>query len=385
MISPPGSFIEGIDDALTTGIDPLLQASVTNVQAPALAGVTLYFVVRGMEMGATGRPWNAATDGARIGILLALTLRIDLLNLYVRDFFFTGVPNWLMGAYAGKTGTVAVESAASAGAAFNAVWAQIVNIGAQAKAQTVLPGILDMSVLFIEAVQWISGFFLMLQGVAYSVAKILLMLVVVLSPYVFALSIHPTFQGLLQRWAGLCLSFIGTLGVLVIMMQLSLTADQLYLDRIVEAQRAYSDNRPFATNELEAYLPGVGRGSVAAANAAMATVLQNVAGMGLFVVAWSIASLAAATVSSFLFGGLAPRLHPAPQRAAYETYMLMTLLQNLRLPPVPPAPSLGSGSGPNLHLSLNPKALSPGGAAPAVSSSLAALPPPPQSLQSRSP
>lgn len=375
MISPPGSFIEEVDAALAAGLDPLLQASVANVQGPALAGVTLYFIVRGMEMGATGRPWNAATDGLRIGILLALTVRIDLLNYYVRDFFFTGMPNWLMSAYAGKTGTVAITSGASAGAAFNAVWAQIVQIGAQAKAQAVLPGILDVNVLFIDIIQWVSGFFLLLQGIAYGVAKILLLLVVILSPYVFALSIHPSFHGLLQRWVGLCLSYGGTLGVLIIMMQISLSGDQAYLDRILEAQRAYEA----AADAMPWYnVPG----RVGAANAAMATTIQNVAGMGLWVVAWSIASLAAATVAFFLFGGMTPRLHPAPTRAAYETLMLMHILQNMRLPPVPTAPG-GPGGGPNLSLGLNPKALPSGGAAPAVSSASAALPSPPQPLQSR--
>lgn len=123
-------FLEPLDSFMTEGISSLASA----IEGPLTVGATLYIVIFGIliVLGYVRAPISDfIVNVFKITILVALCTNVDTYTTYVKDFFFTDLPDGLSGVFSSGAGSGTAPSDVSSGAAFDDVMNQIILLGTQ--------------------------------------------------------------------------------------------------------------------------------------------------------------------------------------------------------------------------------------------------------------
>lgn len=126
MFAPIGSFLTRMDGALTAGTDGIVTAMVSYMATPIALSAVLYYILQGIKLanGDSSPLRDFVPQLIRVGTVIWLSSNLDAFNYWVRDVFFTGLPNALAGVVASSTGPAA-NSVTNTAAIFDAVWSQV--------------------------------------------------------------------------------------------------------------------------------------------------------------------------------------------------------------------------------------------------------------------
>lgn len=379
MISPIGALMADSHAMLVGSIDRLIEASVEMARGPAIGMFVIGGIVYATRLSYDNRQRaELAPYMIRATLLLLGACTLDLANQYVRAGLFEALPTWISAGMAAVGATaVSIAGAQSAAAAFNVVHAQMWVVIAHAQAQA---GPLDLSLhTACEIAGFVGGLCLGIMGFTYTLAEWTIALLVVAFPQVCLASMLPVFRDLLARWAGKLLSVGFLLFFGIATLQMVLTMQQGYLDRIIAANEA--------ADAATAGMPWWdlrGRSEVTAA--AQASSVQALTSMVIMFVFGLVVMYALPALAYSLGTGIAmPQgLAVAGALVGLQRAMgaLTQLIRSESRIPTPGLPSLPGRS--NLNVSLAPKGI--GYAPPLVGAPSAgrALPPPPVAPINRS-
>ena len=374
MINPIGSFLTTFDQTLGSSMNVLIERTTSMVEAPVLAAAALFYVVQGIKI-ANGDADPVRTfvpQTLRILTVIWLSTNLGAFHTWVVDLFFTGLPTFLNGGVSGIGGpdgsSVDLGGVTATAAVFDQLWSQMWIVVGTAKAQA---GMLDFGTgTAAELAGFTGGAGLMVMALIYICARFILALVMIAAPVLIALAMHDVTKPFFERGVGLMVSLIFLQFVGIIVLQLVLTGDQIFMNQIIAASQA--------REAAEAAAPWYQFGVSASSGAAMATITQNLVAMVVWLLAGAFAMYVLPAVAYSIGTGIAISTAPAlagtalSMQAVVKT--LTTIADRLQQMPLPSMPNGGGGS--NLSLSMPPKALTgPGHALPP--------PPPPPMIGAR--
>src|SRR3954452_8374461 len=131
MIHPIGSFLTRMDAALSGSMDGIIAAMTSAMAAPVAAAAVVYYAVQGLRLanGDSTPLQNFVPQLIRVGTVIWLSSNLSAFNQWVRDIFFTGLPNALattIGNATTATTTPALSGGVNAaGAVFDSLWTAI--------------------------------------------------------------------------------------------------------------------------------------------------------------------------------------------------------------------------------------------------------------------
>ena len=370
MINPIGSFLTTFDQMLSSSMNVLLERTTSMMEAPILVAAAVFYAVQGMRLanGDAGPVHSFVPQTLRILVVIWLSSNLAAFNLWVVDIFFTGLPTWLNAGVSGIGGsgevpTVDLAGVTATAAVFDQIWSQMWIVVGLAKAQA---GPFDFGVATAaELTAFTGGVGLLTMALIYICARTVLALVIVASPFLIGCAMFDVTKPIFERAVGkvIALTFLQFAGIIVL--QLVLTGDQVFMNQIIAAARA--------REAAEAAAPWYQFGASASAGAAMATITQNLVAMVIWLCAGAFAMYVLPAVAYSIGTGIAISTTPsmlgtalALRTAAQTINTILNQLQQLQLPALP-----SGGAAPNLSLSIAPKALS------GPSNALPPPPPPP--------
>src|SRR4029077_2665553 len=126
MIHPVGTFLTRMDAALVGSMDGIIAGMTSAMATPIAAAAIVYYAVQGLRLAnGDGTPLqNFVPQLIRVGIVIWLSSNLGAFNQWVRDIFFTGLPNALGAVIANSTGATGNSLGATA-AIFDNIWSQI--------------------------------------------------------------------------------------------------------------------------------------------------------------------------------------------------------------------------------------------------------------------
>ena len=340
MISPIGTFLTRMDAALVGGMDGIIGAMTSAMATPIALAAVAYYGVQGLKL-ANGDPsplQGFVPQLIRVGVVIWLSSNLEAFNFWVRDIFFTGLPNYLGGVVTGSTGG-SINSLSATSAAFDNIWSQLwVIIGTvwMQVGLSVTSVVLALAGLMTAVV---GGLGLVVMALVYLCARFVLAVVVCLLPVLIGCAMFDATRPIFERAVGKIVALILLQVAGFIVLQLVLNGDTWFMAQATTAILASMSNSGVFAEALQVLA---------------ALIVWFIAGA---YVMWHLPAIAYSIGSGVSVGGsgLAFALlmrNPGGSDTAKQD-----------------APSAGGGT-PSLSLSLAPRELAGGGAA-------AAQPPPP--------
>lgn len=294
MFNPIGSFLVRMDQALAGSMDGIISSMTSAMAVPVAAAAIVYYAVQGLKF-ANGDPEplnNFVPQLIRVGVVIWLSSNLGAFNQWVRDIFFTGLPNAIALAIGSSTGTTANSVSATA-ALFDAIWGQtwlvvgsvwglvtFTTMGVMLGIAAILAGIFG-------------GLGLLVLAMVYICARLLLAVVICLAPVLIGCAMFDATRPIFDRAVGTVVSLILMQLIGLIVLQIILLGDQWFMAQIVTA----------FFNAM-------------AAPSAMADEIQILIGLIVWFVAGAYAMYNIPTVAYSIGAGIAPRGPPLMLMAA---------------------------------------------------------------------
>jgi type IV secretory pathway VirB6-like protein len=114
-------FAHEIDASLINGMNDVIASGIAAVHPMVTAALSLYVVTYFVMVIKGQADVGSAIDAAIRAVLITSLLKVDTYNSYVRDFFFTDMPNTIAAAIHGPR--VAIDSAHQ----FDVMWSGVLN------------------------------------------------------------------------------------------------------------------------------------------------------------------------------------------------------------------------------------------------------------------
>ena len=330
-----------MDGALVGGMDGIIAAMTTAMATPIALAAVAYYGVQGLKL-ANGDPsplQGFVPQLIRVGVVIWLSTNLDAFNLWVRDVFFTGLPNFLGGVVTGSTGG-SINSLSATSAAFDNIWAQLWVIIGNVWMQV---GLSVTSVVLaigglVTAV--VGGLGLVVMALVYLCARFVLAVVVCLSPVLIGCAMFETTRPVFERAVGKVIALVLLQVAGFIVLQLVLSGDTWFMAQATTAILASVGNSGVFAEALQVLA---------------ALIVWFIAGA---YVMWHLPAIAYSIGSGVSIGG--------------SGLGLAVLLRNRAAGGSSSSPSDASATTPpNLSLSLAPRELSGSGPGAGL------LPPPP--------
>ena len=233
---------------LTGSIDGLIGAMTASMAVPVSIAAALFYVFQGVRL-ANGDPepmHNFVPQLVRVGVVIWLSSNLAGFNAWVRDWYFTGVPNWLAATIGAGTGIPASGLNATA-ATFDGIWHQIFEVAGTFWAMSGLSvhGIVAGIAGFATGV--LCGLALGLMALVYVAARMLLAGVICISPILIGCAMFEYTRQFFDRAVGVVVSLIllQTLGL--VFMQILLLGDTWFMAQATTSILDLSNPDIFAT------------------------------------------------------------------------------------------------------------------------------------------
>ena len=229
LASPIGTWLVKMDGSILTGMDAALQGLAPQMAGPVGSLCLLYLGARGVRVaqGDAMAMNNLWFNFVKIIIVIGLATNLGNFDTYVRDLFYTNLPNTLNAAVGGQLVTNGVNGTA---ATFDNIWAQmwvqISNVYQQA-------GILDFgSRLSAELCGLTIGAALMAMALVYLLARLLLAIVIVFGPICIACTLFDQTKPIFERWMGKVIALICLQVAGIVLLTILLAADKDFMSQI---------------------------------------------------------------------------------------------------------------------------------------------------------
>ena len=236
MIHPVGTFLTRMDAALSGSMDGIIAAMTSAMATPVAAAAVVYYAVQGLRLanGDSTPLQNFVPQLIRVGTVIWLSSNLSAFNQWVRDIFFTGLPNALGTVIANSTGATGNNVNATA-AIFDNIWSQIwIVVGtvwAQAGFSTV-----GATAAFAGVLAAIFGTLgLVVLAMVYICARMVLAVIVCLAPAIIGCAMFDATRPIFERALGkvIALVLLQTAGLIVL--QIVLMGDQWFIAQLTTA------------------------------------------------------------------------------------------------------------------------------------------------------
>lgn len=200
-----GSFVQPLEDFITQGVSNLASA----LEGPLMVGAVLYIVIFGIMilLGYVRAPVSDfVVNVIKISILAALVTQADNYNYFVRDLFFTQLPEGLSAALGTVPGSTTSPTAVSNGTAFDTVINQIMSISNEIREQGNWRNVYPIFVAIVFSAVALLVTMVLLAIVLF--AKTALALILVLGPIFIALLLFRVTQPFFSSWLAAAVNFI---------------------------------------------------------------------------------------------------------------------------------------------------------------------------------
>lgn len=198
-------FIDPIDKFITSGVSNL----AGELKGPLIAGAALYLVVFGILilLGYVRAPLqDFVVNALKIAFIVALVTQVSNYNYYVKDLFFTQLPEGINSALGKVPGTSVSAGDISNGAAFDRVVDQVLLIADSIRKEGSWRNIYPIAVAAIYSFVALIVAMVLLAIVLY--AKVALALVLVVGPIFIALLLFRVTQPFFSSWMAAAANFV---------------------------------------------------------------------------------------------------------------------------------------------------------------------------------
>src|SRR3954447_2215887 len=252
-LSPIGTFITRMDTALAGSIDGLIGAMTSAMAAPIALAAVVYYALQGLRLanGDSEPLQGFVPQLIRVGTVIWLSTNLSAFNQWVRDVFFTGLPDALATVVLSSTGNAASSVSATA-ALFDNIWNQIWVIVGTAWSMTGLSatGIIMGISGFLTGV--VCGLGLVLIALVYVTARMVLAVIVCLAPVLIGCAMFEITRPIFDRAVGKVISLIllQTLGLIIL--QILLLGDQWFVAQATTVMLSSISNSAATVEALQA-------------------------------------------------------------------------------------------------------------------------------------
>lgn len=198
-------FVDPLDSFVTEGVSNLAGA----LEGPLYAGATLYIVIFGIlvVLGYVRAPiQDFVINVIKIVIIVTLVTQVGEYNFYVKDLFFTQLPDGISQALGQVQGSSTSPQAVQSGAAFDTLVTQVLSLAEEIRKEgswrNWYPII--MAVVFGVVASIVS--IILLALVLF--AKVALALVLVIGPIFIALALFRVTQPFFSSWLAAAVNFV---------------------------------------------------------------------------------------------------------------------------------------------------------------------------------
>jgi type IV secretion system protein VirB6 len=236
MFLPIGSFLVRMDAALSGSMDGIIAAMTSAMAAPIAAAAIVFYAVQGLRLanGDSEPLQNFVPQLIRVGTVIWLSSNLSAFNQWVRDIFFTGLPNALGAVIANSTGATGNSLSATA-AIFDNLWSQtwliVGNVWGHVGfstmgAVTAFAGVLT---------GFFGGLSLLYLALVYVCARMVLAVIVCLAPAIIGCAMFDATRPIFERALGKIVALIVLQTAGLIVLQIVLMGDQWFIAQAVTA------------------------------------------------------------------------------------------------------------------------------------------------------
>ena len=233
---------------LSGGVDGIIASMTSAMATPIALAAVIYYAVQGLKLanGDATPLQNFVPQLIRVGTVMWLSSNLPAFNLWVRDIFFTGLPNALGAAITNSTGSTA-NSIAGTAAIFDNIWSQIwVVVGTVwMQVGVSVTGVVAAVAGVMTAIA--GGLGLLVMALVYLGARMVLAVIVCLAPVIIGCAMFDVTRPIFERAVGKVVALIVLQAAGFIVLQIMLMGDQWFMAQATTAiLSAVSNSAAFA-------------------------------------------------------------------------------------------------------------------------------------------
>ena len=233
LVQPIGSFLLFFDNRIMSGMDAALSGLTQYVGRPIATCAALWFLWQGIRVanGDNAPLQNLVPSVIKIAAIVALSTNLANFDYWVRNLFYSGIPNALGMAVSGATDPTGVQGV---GASFDQIWNLMwVDVGQVfAKAGTFDVGSKIAAILCGLGV----AIDLVVMAAVFIMARFLLAIVIVFGPVMIGTLLFETTKPIFERWVGKMVALIALQVAVVITLTMLLSQNIFFMQRITQSQ-----------------------------------------------------------------------------------------------------------------------------------------------------
>jgi len=236
MFLPIGSFLTRMDAALSGSMDGIIAAMTSAMATPIAAAAIVYYAVQGLRLasGDSTPLQNFVPQLIRVGTVIWLSSNLSAFNQWVRDIFFTGLPNALGAVIANSTGASGNSVNATA-AIFDNLWSQTWVIVGTAWAHVGFSSMGAVAAIAGVLTGFFGGVSLLYLALVYVCARMVLAVLVCLAPAIIGCAMFDATRPIFERAMGKIVALILLQTAGLVILQIVLMGDQWFMAQAVTA------------------------------------------------------------------------------------------------------------------------------------------------------
>jgi type IV secretion system protein VirB6 len=235
MIHPIGSFLTKMDAALIGSMDGIIASMTSAMATPVALTAVIYYAVQGLRLanGDNAPLQSFVPQLIRVGTVIWLSSNLGAFNQWVRDIFFTGLPNALGTVIANSTGATTGNSVNAMAAAFDNIWSQIWIVvgGVWGQVGFSAMGVVAAIAGILAAIFGALG--LVYLALVYECARMVLAVIVCLAPAIIGCAMFDATRPIFERALGKVVALILLQTAGLIILQIVLMGDQWFIAQAV--------------------------------------------------------------------------------------------------------------------------------------------------------
>ena len=198
-------FVDPLDEFISSGVSNLAGA----LKGPLIAGSALYLVIFGILilLGYVRAPLqDFVVNSLKIAFIVALVTQVTNYDYYVKDLFFTHLPEGINSALGSVPGASVKTGDISTGAAFDSVIDQVLSIAENIRKQGSWRNIYPIIVASVYSFVAVIVALILLAIVLF--AKVALALILVVGPIFIAMLLFRVTQPFFSSWLAAAANFV---------------------------------------------------------------------------------------------------------------------------------------------------------------------------------
>ena len=287
--APFGSFLTTFDTAITTAQTTAVSGLATAMQAPLASMAVIYFAFMGWRVarGDLALVHDFTVHMAKIGFIFYMATNLTAYNKWVVGTYEQGIPNAIATAIASTTGQA--SSVSGVAGSLDQVWGMMWQMASSAWASA---GMLDVSTRVVAAVSvLVGGVGILACAGVYLISRFLFAVIIIFGPVTIACAMFSSTRPIFERWIGKGVALIVLQVAAVVTMQIVLTGDQTFMAPLVSSAAS------------------------ATAGVGIATQLQNLIAMALWVCMGAVALYSLPTIAYSIGAGVSVSMVPVAMAA----------------------------------------------------------------------